>query len=63
MRKQRKEGITRNKYRVTIVCIDGSRPQFTIWAESPEHAIQKGLKKAKITALIIGQQAEVEHLD
>lgn len=58
MRKQ--HGVThpRNLYRVTFSCADGSEPQFTVWAESPEHAIRKADAKYKGSVLVVNKAAE-----
>ena len=31
----------RHRYKVKLVCSDGSRPTSTTYAESPEHAVRK----------------------
>lgn len=49
----------RHRFRVTLTCEDGSSPQFTVWAETPEHAIRKTLEqKYKAPMLVVGQTAE-----
>lgn len=48
----------RRKYRVTLSCEDGMEPQYTVWAENPEHAVRKAGKKYKSSILVVNTIAE-----
>ena len=48
----------RKKYRVTFTCKDGTEPQYTVWAETPEHAILKAEKKYRSPMQVIDKIAE-----
>lgn len=48
----------RKKYRVTFTCEDSTEPQYTIWAETPEHAIRKAEQKYRSPLVVVNKIAE-----
>jgi hypothetical protein len=59
VKKRKTKRVSRFQYRVTLTCEDGSEPEFTVWAETPEHAIRKVVKEKHGSPLIIlGKKAE-----
>jgi hypothetical protein len=43
----------RPKYKVTLVCEDGTRRQVVVYADSPQHAEKKAKDKLKPASLVI----------
>lgn len=45
-------------YNVTLFCNDGSEPKVTVWAESPEHAIEKAKERIPSALIVVNGIAE-----
>lgn len=48
----------RRKYKVTLNCDDGTAPIYTVWAETPEHAIKKAGERHGTHPLVVNSIAE-----
>lgn len=48
----------RRKFKVICVLEDGTRPEFTFWAESPEHAKRRAERELPPGSVVISTTAE-----